>query len=53
MVRVRPEVNKIAVLMVGIGQGPMVKKGSTVPAGEPVMPPPALGQIALKSGHST
>src|SRR3990167_5915893 len=51
MVSVRPEVSRIAVLIVGIGQGPIVANGSTVPAGDAVMPPPALGQMALKSGH--
>ena len=39
--------------MVGSGQGPMVLNGSTVPAGEAVTPPPALGHTALKSGHSS
>ncbi len=29
----------------------MTENGSTVPAGDAVMPGPALGQIALKSGH--
>ena len=52
MVSVTPEVSSSAVLIVGSGQnGPMVVKGSTVPAGEAVTPPPALGQMALKSGH--
>jgi hypothetical protein len=53
MVSVRPEVSSSAVLMVGSGHGPMVVKGSTVPAGDAVMPPPALGHTALKSGHSS
>jgi hypothetical protein len=53
MVSVTPEVSSSAVLMVGSGHGPMVWKGSTVPAGDAVMPPPALGQMALKSGHSS
>jgi hypothetical protein len=30
----------------------MVRKASTVPAGEPVNPGAAEGQMALKSGHS-
>ena len=44
-VKVRPEVSSNAVLMVGIGHGPMVWNASTVPAG------PVLGQLAVKSGH--
>jgi hypothetical protein len=39
--------------MVGSGQGPILLKGSTVPAGEAVMPGPSLGHRALKSGHSS
>ena len=31
----------------------MVVNGSTMPAGEPVAPAAALGQTALKSGHSS
>ena len=33
MVKVTPEVSSSAVLMVGIGNGPMVENASTVPAG--------------------
>ena len=36
IVTVTPELSRIAVLSVGIGHGPMVANGSTVPAGEPV-----------------
>jgi len=36
IVTVTPEVSRIAVLIVGIGHGPMVVKGSIVLAGEPV-----------------
>lgn len=46
-VSVTPEVSRSAVLIVGIGHGPIVVNGATVPAG------PAFGQIALKSGHSS
>ena len=53
MVSVAPEVSSSAVLMVGSQNGPIVWKGSTMPAGEAVAPPPALGHTALKSGHST
>ena len=53
MVSVTPEVSSSAVLIVGSGHGPMVAKGSTVPAGDAVdAGQPALGQTALKSGHS-
>src|SRR4030095_4138705 len=51
MVSVTPEVSSSAVLMVGIGHGPIVVKGSTVPAGEAVAPACTLGHTALKSGH--
>lgn len=51
MVKVTPEVSSSAVLIVGSQNGPIVAKASTVPAGEAVTPPPALGQIALKSGQ--
>src|SRR5258706_14802368 len=51
MVSVTPELSRIAVLMVGIGHGPIVVKGSTVPAGEAVAPACTLGHTALKSGH--
>ena len=53
MVSVTPEVSSNAVLMVGSQNGPMVAKGSTMPAGDAVAPPPALGHTALKSGHNT
>src|SRR5216110_3263190 len=53
MVRVTPDVSSSAVLMVGIGQGPIVVNGSTVPAGDAVKPGSTLGHTALKSGHST
>lgn len=46
-VSVTPEVSSSAVLMVGIGHGPIVVNGGTVPAG------PAFGHSALKSGHSS
>ena len=36
IVTVTPELSRMAVLMVGIGHGPMVANGSTMPAGEPV-----------------
>src|ERR1043165_1637429 len=51
MVSVAPGVSSGALLIVGIGHGPMVVKGSTVPAGEAVAPACTLGQTALKSGH--
>ncbi|MNH42175.1 hypothetical protein D3C79_1038250 [compost metagenome] len=44
-VRVRPDISSSAVLMVGIGHGPMVWNDSTTPAG------PRLGHTAAKSGH--
>ena len=53
IVSVTPEVSSSAVLMVGSGHGPMTENGSTVPAGDAVMPAPAVGQTALKSGHSS
>ncbi len=53
IVNVTPELSSSKVLIVGIGHGPMVWNGSTMPAGEPVLPTPELGQIARKSGHST
>ena len=53
MVRVTPEVSSSAVLMVGNQNGPMVWKGSTMPAGEAVAPAATLGQTALKSGQSS
>ena len=53
IVSVTPEVSSNAVLMVGNGHGPMVVNGSTMPAGDAVKPACALGQTALKSGHST
>jgi hypothetical protein len=53
LVKVTPEVNNKAVLIVGKGQGPMVLNGSTMPAGDAVAPATALGQTALKSGHSS
>ena len=53
MVKVTPEVNNKAVLMVGNQKGPMVWKGSTMPAGEAVAPATAEGQTALKSGHNS
>ena len=52
MVNVTPEVNNRAVLIVGNQNGVMVVKGSIVPAGEAVTPTAALGQMALKPGHS-
>ena len=36
IVSVTPEVSRSAVLIVGIGHGPIVANGSTMPAGEPV-----------------
>ena len=42
MVRVAPEVSSRAVLTVGRGQGPMVLKASTVPAGAAVAPAATL-----------
>ena len=50
MVSVTPEVSSSKVLMVGIGNGPMVVKFSTVPAG-PILPhcPVKSGQITLWS----
>ena len=53
MVMVTPEVSSKAVLMVGNHSGPMVWKGSMVPAGEAVMPAATLGQTASKSGQRT
>ena len=53
MVSVTPEVSSSAVLIVGSGHGPMVGKGSTMPAGDAVAPATTLGQTALKSGHSS
>ena len=50
IVSVTPEVSSSAVLIVGIGHGPIVVNGSTVPPGAPVAPTPELGQIALKYG---
>ena len=53
MVKVTPDVNSKAVLMVGNQKGPMVWKGSTKPAGEVVAPATTLGHAALKSGQSS
>src|SRR5215218_6229231 len=53
IVSVTPEVSNNAVLMVGMGQGPIVLKASTVPPGAAVKPGAVLGQTALKSGHSS
>ena len=53
MVRVTPEVNNKAVLMVGNQKGPMVWKGSIMPAGDAVAPAATDGQTALKSGHKS
>src|SRR6186713_3105619 len=53
IVSVMPEVSSSAVLMVGSQNGPIVPKGSIVPAGEAVAPATELGQAALKSGHSS
>ena len=39
--------------MVGNQKGPMVWKGSTMPAGEAVAPAAIEGQTALKSGHKS
>src|SRR3954463_10906831 len=50
-VSVTPEVSRMAVLIVGIGHGPMVRNGAMVSAGEPVTPAWVLGQMAWKSGH--
>ncbi len=44
-VSVRPDISSKAVLIVGIGHGPMVWKLSTTPAG------PRFGHTAAKSGH--
>ena len=52
MVKVTPEVKSKAVLIVGSQKGPMVVKGSTMSAGEPVTPAAMLGHTALKPGHS-
>ena len=52
MVSVTPEVSSRAVLMVGNQKGPMVWKGSTMPAGDAVTPAAMLGHTALKSGHN-
>ncbi len=51
IVSVTPEVSSSAVLMVGIGHGPMVAKGSTMPTGDAVAPGASLGHTALKSGQ--
>ena len=48
---VTPDVNNSAVLIVGSQNGPMVVKGSTIPAGDAVAPTARLGQTALNSGH--
>src|SRR3954462_9075837 len=53
MVSVTPEDSSSAVLMVGSQNGVMVSNGSIVPAGDAVAPGAALGQTALKSGHSS
>ena len=53
MVKVTPDVSNNPVLIVGNQNGPMVLKGSTMPAGDAVAPATALGQTALKSGHSS
>ena len=53
MVKVTPEVNNKAVLMVGNQNGVMVWKGSTMPAGDAVAPAAKVGQTALKSGHKS
>ena len=53
IVRVTPEDNNSAVLMVGNQKGVMVVKGSTMPAGDAVAPAASVGHTALKSGHSS
>src|SRR5438105_11282572 len=53
IVSVTPELSSSAVLIVGIGQGPIVVNASTVPAGDAVKPGSTLGHTALKSGHNT
>ena len=49
---VTPDVSSNAVLIVGNQKGPMVWKGSTMPAGEVVAPGTWLGHAAVNPGQS-
>src|SRR5215467_2879410 len=49
IVSVTPELRSSAVLIVGIGHGPIVSNGGIVFAGEAVTPGCVLGQMAWKS----
>src|SRR6185369_16783850 len=53
IVTVTPEESSSAVLIVGSQNGVITWNGSTMPAGDAVVPGVTVGQAALKSGHSS